>query len=160
MRARTATPARVRASQPSATFAQVWRLFDARGKVLGRLASEIATVLMGKHKPIYHPAGARGIKGHRGGEKGCLARRGGRSPVCASDGRCEGTARGTHGATHAADLGDYVVVVNAKEVRVTGRKAEQKLYRHHTQYVGGLKEIPFERMMERAPEKVRRRPAP
>jgi hypothetical protein len=45
--------------QPSATFAQVWRQFDARGKVLGRLASEIATVLMGKHKPIYHPAGPR-----------------------------------------------------------------------------------------------------
>ena len=44
-------------AQPSATFAQVWRLFDARGKVLGRLASEISTVLMGKHKPIYHPAG-------------------------------------------------------------------------------------------------------
>ena len=55
----------------------------------------------------------------------------------------------------AADLGDYVVVINAKEVRVTGRKAEQKVYRHHTQFPGGLKEIPFERMMERAPERVR-----
>ena len=47
----------MRNKQPSATFTPVWRLFDARGKVLGRLASEIATILMGKHKPIYHPAG-------------------------------------------------------------------------------------------------------
>jgi large subunit ribosomal protein L13 len=65
---------------------------------MGRLATNIATTLMGKHKPIYDPA---------------------------------------------ADCGDYVVVINAKDVLVSGKKAEQKLYRHHTHHPGGLKEINF-----------------
>ncbi|KAJ1960076.1 54S ribosomal protein L23, mitochondrial [Dipsacomyces acuminosporus] len=90
-------------------YARVWHLVDARGQVLGRLGSQIAQTLMGKHKPIYDPA---------------------------------------------SDCGDYVVVVNAKHIQVTGRKREQKLYRHHTQFMGGLKEIPFERMQEKNPEKI------
>ncbi|KAG9304756.1 hypothetical protein G9A89_003930 [Geosiphon pyriformis] len=57
----------------------------------------------------------------------------------------------------ASDCGDYVVVINAKEVKVTGRKAEQKVYRYHTGYPGGLKEIPYARMMERNPTDIIRR---
>lgn len=53
------------------------------------------------------------------------------------------------------DCGDYVVVKNAAKVAVTGRKADQKIYRHHTQFPGGLKEIPFKVMLERNPEEVR-----
>lgn len=53
------------------------------------------------------------------------------------------------------DCGDHVVVTNARQVLVTGRKAEQKLYRHHTMYPGGLKEIPYERMLDRKPDQVR-----
>ncbi|KAI8325263.1 50S ribosomal protein L13 [Martensiomyces pterosporus] len=90
-------------------YARVWHLVDARGQVLGRLGSQIAQTLMGKHKPIYDPA---------------------------------------------SDCGDYVVVINAKHIEVTGRKRQQKLYRHHTQYMGGLKEISFERLQEKNPEKT------
>ncbi|EIE91766.1 hypothetical protein G6F57_008206 [Rhizopus arrhizus] len=79
-------------------YARVWHVVDAKQRVLGRLATNVATTLMGKHKPIYDPA---------------------------------------------ADCGDYVVVINAKDVLVSGKKAEQKLYRHHTMYPGGLKEINF-----------------
>ncbi|KAI7864367.1 50S ribosomal protein L13 [Spinellus fusiger] len=79
-------------------YARVWHVVDARQRVLGRMATSIATTLMGKHKPIYDPA---------------------------------------------ADCGDYVVVLNAKEVFVSGKKAEQKLYRHHTGHPGGLKAINF-----------------
>ncbi|KAI7897503.1 50S ribosomal protein L13 [Cokeromyces recurvatus] len=79
-------------------YARVWHVVDAKQKVLGRLATNIATTLMGKHKPIYDPA---------------------------------------------ADCGDYVVVINAKDILVTGKKVEQKLYRHHTMHPGGLKEIKF-----------------
>ncbi|KAI8146726.1 50S ribosomal protein L13 [Fennellomyces sp. T-0311] len=85
-------------------YARTWHLVDARQRVLGRMATGIATTLMGKHKPIYDPA---------------------------------------------SDCGDYVVVVNAKEVLVSGRKAEQKLYRHHTGYPGGLKEITFNQLKEK-----------
>ncbi|RCH83147.1 54S ribosomal protein L23, mitochondrial, partial [Rhizopus azygosporus] len=70
-------------------YARVWHVVDAKQRVLGRLATNIATTLMGKHKPIYDPA---------------------------------------------SDCGDYVVVINAKDVLVSGKKAEQKLYRHHTMY--------------------------
>ncbi|KAG1639934.1 hypothetical protein G6F44_007332 [Rhizopus delemar] len=79
-------------------YARVWHVVDAKQRVLGRLATNVATTLMGKHKPIYDPA---------------------------------------------ADCGDYVVVINAKDILVSGKKAEQKLYRHHTMYPGGLKEINF-----------------
>ena len=73
-----------------------WFLVNAGGKTLGRLASEIAKVLRGKHKPIYTPH---------------------------------------------LDCGDYVIVVNAEKVRVTGRKLDQKMYYRHTGYPGGIKSI-------------------
>ncbi|CCU99663.1 unnamed protein product [Malassezia sympodialis ATCC 42132] len=57
----------------------------------------------------------------------------------------------------AVDAGDYVVVTNASHIAVTGRKAEQKLYRHHTMYPGGLKEIPFKAMLQSKPEEILRR---
>ncbi|CAG8535227.1 11146_t:CDS:2 [Funneliformis caledonium] len=93
-------------------YARVWHLVDAKQRILGRMATGIATTLMGKHKPIYDPA---------------------------------------------SDCGDYVVVINAKEVMVTGRKAEQKLYRHHTGYPGGLKEIVFKDLLEKNPEEIVRK---
>jgi large subunit ribosomal protein L13 len=86
-----------------------WWLVDADGKVLGRLASEIAKVLRGKHKPMYTPH---------------------------------------------LDTGDYVVVVNAEKVRLTGNKAEAKTYFRHSGYVGGAKHIPFTRMIQEHPERV------
>ena len=75
-----------------------WQVLDASGQVLGRLASQVAVLLMGKHKPSYVP----------------------------------------HMLT-----GDFVVVLNAREIKVTGLKAEQKIYRRHSQYPGNLKEIPY-----------------
>lgn len=86
-----------------------WYVVDARDQVLGRLATQIATVLRGKHKPTY--------------------------------------------STHM-DVGDYVVVVNAERVRLTGRKADQKEYFRHSGFMGGEKLIPFRRMLERRPEWV------
>jgi large subunit ribosomal protein L13 len=86
-----------------------WVLVDAEGLVLGRLATRVATILMGKHKPTYTPH---------------------------------------------ADAGDFVVVVNAEKVRVTGRKAEQKVYRHHTGFIGNLKARPFYEMIETHPEEI------
>ena len=86
-----------------------WYVVDARDRVLGRLATEVAKVLRGKHKPTY--------------------------------------------STHL-DVGDYVVVVNAERVRLTGRKADQKEYFRHSGYMGGEKLIPFRRMLERRPEYV------
>ncbi len=86
-----------------------WYVVDAAGKVLGRLASRIALILQGKHKPTYIPY---------------------------------------------MDTGDYVVVVNAEKVVLTGRKVEQKKYVHHTGYVGHLVEVPASEMMEKKPEEV------
>lgn len=86
-----------------------WYVIDAEGKVLGRLASEIASILRGKNKPIYTPH---------------------------------------------VDTGDFVIVINADKVVLTGKKLEQKYYRYHTGYPGGLKEISYERMMSEKPEKV------
>ena len=103
-------PTKLKHYNPSASELESrWRVFDADGKVLGRLASEIATILMGKHRASYVP--------------------------------------------HMAS-GDFVVVVNAAKVDVTGRKSEQKIYRRHSQYPGNLKEIPFSRMLDRTPERV------
>jgi len=93
-------------------FARVWHHADATDRVLGVFAGRIATVLMGKHKPIYDPG---------------------------------------------LDCGDYVVVTNARKIKVTGRKAEQKLYRHHTMYPGGLKEIQYKDMMARKPDEIIRK---
>ncbi len=86
-----------------------WFLVDAKGKVLGRLASEIAKILMGKHKVYFQ---------------------------------------------RDVDCGDFVVVINAEKVRVTGKKLEQKIYYRHSGYPGGLKEIPLKRMLEEKPEEV------
>ncbi|MDK2897682.1 MAG: large subunit ribosomal protein [Candidatus Atribacteria bacterium] len=89
-----------------------WYLVDAEGQVLGRLAAQIAQILMGKSKPLYTPF---------------------------------------------LDVGDFVVVVNAEKVRVTGRKMADKLYRHHTGYPGGLKEETLASLLARKPEEVIRR---
>ena len=86
-----------------------WYLVDANGKTLGRLASEIARRLRGKHKPEYTPH---------------------------------------------VDTGDYIVVVNAEKVRVTGNKLKDKMYHHHTGYIGNLKSINLEKLLEKAPEQV------
>jgi large subunit ribosomal protein L13 len=86
-----------------------WYLVDAKDKILGRMASKIASLLVGKNKPGY---------------------------------------------AYHLDTGDYVVVVNAKKVRVTGRKAKQKTYRKHSGYPGGFKEVKFEKLIEEQPEKV------
>ena len=86
-----------------------WYLVDASGKTLGRLASEIAKRLRGKHKPEYTPY---------------------------------------------MDTGDYIVVVNASQTKVTGKKASQKMYYRHTGYPGGIKSISFEKLIQGHPERV------
>ena len=86
-----------------------WHVVDASGKILGRLASQIATLLMGKHKAIYVPY---------------------------------------------LDTGDYVIVLNAAKVRVTGKKAKQKVYYRHSGYPGGIKAITFEKMLAAHPTRV------
>jgi len=86
-----------------------WYVVDAEGQVLGRLASRLAEVLRGKHKPIFTPH---------------------------------------------VDVGDFVVVVNAEKVAVTGRKLTGKKYHRHTGYIGGLKSTSLEHMLERKPEEV------
>jgi large subunit ribosomal protein L13 len=86
-----------------------WHIVDAADKTLGRISSQIARLLMGKHKPIYTPS---------------------------------------------QDTGDYVVVINASKVRVTGNKARQKLYYRHSGYPGGLKSISLEKMMQTDPTRV------
>ncbi len=91
------------------TIRQDWFLVDADGKTLGRLASEIAHRLRGKHKPLYTPH---------------------------------------------MDTGDYIVVINAEKVRVTGRKLTDKLYQHHTGYIGGLRTETFADRIVRRPTLV------
>ena len=86
-----------------------WHVMDASGKVLGRLATQIASLLMGKHKPLF---------------------------------------------SRNMDVGDFVVIVNADKVRVTGNKAKQKLYYRHSGYPGGLKSISLEKMMQTHPTRV------
>lgn len=86
-----------------------WYIVDAEGKTLGRLATEIATVLRGKHKVTFTPH---------------------------------------------VDGGDFVVVVNAEKVVLTGKKLDQKIYRHHSGYIGGMKETTAREMMNRSSEKV------
>ncbi|MFK7977596.1 MAG: 50S ribosomal protein L13 [Halioglobus sp.] len=89
--------------------ARDWYVVDATDKTLGRLASEIAHRLRGKHKAEYTPH---------------------------------------------VDTGDYIVVVNAEKVRVTGAKTTDKMYHRHTGYPGGLKSMSFEKLIDRAPERV------
>ena len=86
-----------------------WWVVDAADKTLGRLASEVAHRLRGKHKPEYTPH---------------------------------------------VDTGDYIVVINAEQIQVTGNKAKGKIYHHHTGYVGGIKSISFEKLMAKAPERA------
>jgi large subunit ribosomal protein L13 len=86
-----------------------WYVVDASGKTLGRVSSEIARRLRGKHKPEYTPH---------------------------------------------VDTGDYVIVINAKKVRVTGNKRTEKRYYRHSGYPGGIKAITFAQMMQKAPERV------
>ena len=86
-----------------------WHIIDASDKVLGRLATQIAVLLMGKHKPIF---------------------------------------------SRHLDTGDFVVVINAEKIRVTGNKTKQKLYYRHSGYPGGLKSISLERMMQTHPTRV------
>ena len=88
-----------------------WFVVDAEGKTLGRLASQIAHILRGKHKPTYSPH---------------------------------------------MDLGDHIVVINAETIRVTGRKAEQKVYYRHTGYPGGLRTTTYEDMLGKHPERILR----
>jgi len=86
-----------------------WYVVDAEDKTLGRLASEVAHRLRGKHKAEYTPH---------------------------------------------VDTGDYIVVVNAEKIKVTGAKTTDKMYHHHTGYPGGLKSISFEKLIDKAPERV------
>jgi len=86
-----------------------WYLVDAEGQTLGRLASEIAKVLRGKHKPIYAPH---------------------------------------------LDTGDYVIVINAEKIHVTGKKLDQKIYHRHSGYPGGLKSITLREQLKKHPSRV------
>ncbi len=86
-----------------------WHLVDAKGKTLGRLATHVATLLRGKHKPIFTPH---------------------------------------------VDTGDHVIVVNAQDIRLTGKKLKNKTYYHHTGYPGGLKAISAEHLLERKPTEL------
>lgn len=86
-----------------------WFLVDADGKTLGRLATEIARRLRGKHKPQYTPH---------------------------------------------VDTGDYIVVVNAEKIRVTGNKLQDKMYHRHTGYIGNLKSMNLQQLLEKAPERA------
>ena len=86
-----------------------WYVIDAEGKTLGRLASEAASILRGKNKPVFTPH---------------------------------------------MDTGDYVIIINAEKVAVTGKKRKEKIYKRHTGYPGGLREITFEKLQAKAPEEI------
>jgi large subunit ribosomal protein L13 len=86
-----------------------WYLVNAEGKTLGRLASELARRLRGKHKPVYTPH---------------------------------------------VDTGDYIIVINAEKIRVTGRKLQDKMYYRHTGYIGNMKATSLQRMLDTHPERV------
>ncbi|MFO7664187.1 MAG: 50S ribosomal protein L13 [Chloroflexota bacterium] len=88
---------------------RAWYIVDAEGQTLGRLASRIATILRGKHKPIYSPS---------------------------------------------VDCGDYVIVINADKVSVTGRRLDQKKYYRHSLYIGGLSEITLRDQLQKHPTRV------
>ena len=92
-----------------ADIVKKWYVIDAEGVTLGRLASEVASILRGKNKPQYAPN---------------------------------------------VDMGDYVIIVNAEKIAVTGKKLEQKMYRRHSGWVGGLKETRLDKMLATHPERV------
>jgi large subunit ribosomal protein L13 len=91
------------------TVGKDWFVIDANGQVLGRLATRIARLLIGKDKPSYTPF---------------------------------------------LDCGDHIVVINAERVKLTGNKMDQKVYRHHSGWPGGLKEVSIRALMQRRPEEV------
>ena len=91
------------------TVKRDWFVVDAAGQTLGRLATEVASRLRGKHKPEYTPH---------------------------------------------VDTGDYIVVINAEKVHVTGNKTQDKIYYSHSGFPGGIKSINFEKLIQRAPERV------
>ncbi|HQV41023.1 MAG: 50S ribosomal protein L13 [Moraxellaceae bacterium] len=95
-------------SAKSETVKRDWFVIDANGKTLGRLATEVARRLRGKHKPEYTPH---------------------------------------------VDTGDYIVIVNAEKITVTGNKAQDKMYYHHTGFPGGLKSVSFEKLLAAKPER-------
>ena len=86
-----------------------WYVIDAKGQTLGRLASEVASILRGKHKPIYTPH---------------------------------------------VDTGDFVIIINAAEIYLTGNKLKDKKYHYHTGYTGGIKEVNYETLLAKKPEKA------
>ncbi len=92
-----------------ATIDRKWYVVDATGMTLGRLASEVASVLRGKNKPIFTPH---------------------------------------------MDTGDYVIIINAEKIAVTGKKLDQKIYYHHSDYVGGMKSATLREKMNKKPEEV------
>lgn len=96
-------------SAKPATVRHDWYVVDATNKTLGRLASEVAKRLRGKHKPIYTPH---------------------------------------------VDTGDYIVIINAGKFRVTGNKLKNKVYYHHTGYIGHMKSITLQKLLQKAPERV------
>ncbi len=91
------------------TVKRDWYVVDADGKTLGRMATEIARRLRGKHKPEYTPH---------------------------------------------VDTGDYIIVINAEKVKVTGNKSTDKMYYRHTGFPGGIKEISFEKLIDKKPEMI------
>lgn len=92
-----------------AEISRQWHLFDAKDQVLGRLATQIANLLMGKHRPDF---------------------------------------------TRHIDMGDHIVVINAKDITVTGQKNTQKLYRHHSGYPGGMKVLTYKQVQAAHPERI------
>ncbi|GAB4191165.1 MAG: 50S ribosomal protein L13 [Roseiflexaceae bacterium] len=96
-------------AQKASEVQRDWLIVDATDQTLGRLATQIATLLRGKHKPTFSPY---------------------------------------------LDGGDFVIVVNAEKIKVTGRKADQKVYYHHSNYPGGLKETPYRRMLAKHPDRI------
>ena len=88
---------------------KTWYVIDAEGQTLGRLATEAATLLRGKHKPTFTPH---------------------------------------------IDTGDYVIIINAEKIEVTGKKRKDKIYRHYTGFPGGVREVSFERLLEKKPEEI------
>ena len=86
-----------------------WYVIDAEGKVLGRLATEVASILKGKKKPIYTPH---------------------------------------------VDTGDYVIIINAEKVKLTGNKWDQKIHAYHTGYPGGRREVSYQQLRDKRPEKI------
>lgn len=86
-----------------------WYVIDASGQTLGRLSTEVASILRGKHKPIYTPY---------------------------------------------VDTGDFVIIINADKIQLTGNKLDQKMYRYHSGYPGGLKEMDYKTLLAKKPEKA------